>query len=232
LGKVLFGVEAENSLAFTVAVHGATVLSTIVVFRQDLWIMTKDILKFQKNESTIYLFKIFFSMIPVLFLGLFFKEEIEGFFTGNVVLVGSMLIITALLLASTYLRHANKRDITFLDAFIMGIAQAFAVMPGISRSGATISTGLLLGNKRESVTRFSFLMVLIPILGANLKDILDGNMAGEGSVGIIPLVVGFFAAFFAGWLACKLMIGIVKKGNLIYFAVYCLLVGLIAIFVG
>ena len=194
--------------------------------------MTKDVLKFQMNESTIYVLKILFSMIPVLFLGAFFKDEIEGFFTGNVILVGSMLVITALLLASTYLRHANKREITFLDAFIMGIAQAFAVMPGISRSGATISTGLLLGNKRESVTRFSFLMVLIPILGANLKDILGGDMVSEGSVGGLPLVIGFLAAFFAGWVACKLMIGIVKKGNLIYFAIYCLLVGLIAIFVG
>jgi undecaprenyl-diphosphatase len=232
LGKALFGIEAENSLAFTVAVHGATVLSTIVVFRNDLYTILRDLFRFRMNESTIYTFKILFSMIPVLILGLFFKEEVESLFTGNVVLVGAMLLVTAALLGSTYLRHRNSRSITFVDAFIIGIAQALAVMPGISRSGATISTGLLLGNKRESVTRFSFLMVLIPIIGANLKDIAGGEMVNEGSIGIVPLVVGFLAAFISGLFACRVMIGIVRRGNLVWFAVYCLIIGLIAIFAG
>lgn len=232
LGKVLFGVEAENSLAFTVVVHGATVLSTIVVFRHDLWTLIRDLFRFEWNESTIYISKLLFSMIPVLFLGVFFKDEIEQFFTGNVVLVGSMLIITALLLGSTYLRHSNKRKISFLDALVIGLAQAMAVMPGISRSGATISTGLLLGNKRESITRFSFLMVLLPIIGANMMDIMSGDMGREGTVNITALIIGFLSAFVAGLFACRIMINIVKRGNLIYFAVYCLVIGIIAVVAG
>ena len=232
LGKAILGIDAEHSLAFTVIVHGATVLSTIIVFRKDIWDLTRDLFKFQWNDSTRYIAKLLVSMIPVLFLGLFFKDQIESFFTGNTVFVGSMLIVTAILLALTYLSKFNTRKINFLDAVIIGIAQAVAVLPGISRSGATISTGLLLGNKREFITRFSFLMVLIPIIGANLKDIADGDMLAEGGVGIPALLIGFFAAFIAGLFACKWMIGIVKKGNLIYFAVYCMIIGLIAIFIG
>ena len=147
LGKALLGIEAEKSLAFTVAVHGATVLSTIVVFRNDLWNITRETLRFRWNDSTKFVAKILVSMIPVLILGLFFKEEIESFFTGNVVFVGSMLIVTSLLLASTTLIKQNKRKINWLDSIIIGVAQAFAVLPGISRSGATISTGLLLDRK-------------------------------------------------------------------------------------
>lgn len=232
LGKALLGIEAEKSLAFTVAVHGATVLSTIVVFRRDLWQITKESLTFRWNESTSYLAKIFFSMIPVLILGLFFKEEIEAFFTGNVVFVGAMLIVTSLLLASTTLIRKNERKITFFDSFIIGIAQAFAVLPGISRSGATISTGLLLGNRREAITRFSFLMVLIPIIGANLKDVMSGEMTADGGVGITAILVGFVAAFISGLFACKWMIKIVNNGNLIYFAVYCMIIGLTAVIFG
>jgi undecaprenyl-diphosphatase len=232
LGKALLGIEAEKSLAFTVAVHGATVLSTIVVFRKDLWTITKDLLSFRWNESTQFLLKIGLSMIPVLILGLFFKDLIESFFTGNIVFVGSMLIVTAVLLASTTFIRNNKRKINYLDSVIIGIAQAFAVLPGISRSGATISTGLLLGNKREAVTRFSFLMVLIPIIGANLKDSLSGDMTAEGGVGLAAIAVGFIAAFVSGLFACKWMIRIVNRGNLIYFAVYCLLIGLMAIIIG
>lgn len=232
LGKALLGIDAERSLAFTVAVHGATVLSTIVVFRNDLWLITKETLQFRWNDSTKFIAKIFFSMIPVLILGLFFKEEIESFFTGNVVFVGSMLIVTAVLLASTTLVKENTRKITFLHALVIGMAQAVAVLPGISRSGATISTGLLLGAKREAVTRFSFLMVLIPIIGANLKDVLSGDMTAEGGVNVLALVIGFAAAFISGLFACKWMIRIVNRGNLIYFSVYCLIIGLIAIFTG
>lgn len=229
LGKVILGVNAKESLAFTVVVHGATVLSTIVIFRKDILKLLKGLLAFKWNEETAYVSKIIVSMIPVLILGLLFKDYIESFFTGNVLLVGSMLIITSMLLMSTYLIKSNERKISFLDSFIIGIAQALAVMPGISRSGATISTGLLLGDKKANVARFSFLMVLIPILGANFKDIYDGGMNAEGGVGMIPLVVGFLAAFISGLLACKWMIGIVKKGKLIYFAVYCFLVGASAI---
>ncbi len=229
LGKALLGVNAENSLMFTVVVHGATVLSTIVVFHKDILKLLRGLLAFRWNDETAYIARIFISMIPVIFLGIFFKEEVEGFFTGNVVLVGSMLIVTSMLLLSTYLVKNNTKKISFLDSFIIGVAQALAVLPGVSRSGATISTGLLLGNKKANVARFSFLMVLIPIIGANFKDIYDGGISAEGGIGIIPLLVGFLAAFISGLLACKWMIGIVKKGNLIYFAIYCFLLGTIAI---
>lgn len=232
LGKVILGVEAERSLIFTVVVHGATVLSTIFVFHKDLWILLKGLFAFKWNDETKYISKILISMIPVVIVGLFFAEEIESFFTGNVVFVGSMLIITALLLTLTYLKKPNLRKISFIDSFIIGIAQAAAVLPGISRSGATISTGLMLGNKRELIAKFSFLMVLIPIIAANVKDLFTGEMASESSIGAVPLLIGFFAAFISGLLACKWMIGIVKKGKLIYFAIYCFIIGLIAIFVG
>jgi undecaprenyl-diphosphatase len=232
LGKVILGVEAERSLIFTVVVHGATVLSTIFVFHKDLWILLKGLFAFKWNDETKYISRILISMIPVVIVGLLFAEEIESFFTGNVVFVGSMLIITALLLTFTYFKKTNLRKISFIDSFIIGIAQAAAVLPGISRSGATISTGLMLGNKRELIAKFSFLMVLIPIIGANVKDLFTGEMASESSVGAVPLLIGFFAAFISGLLACKWMIGIVKKGKLIYFAIYCFIIGLIAIFVG
>jgi len=232
LGKVILGVEAERNLIFTVVVHGATVLSTICIFYKDLWILLKGLFAFKWNDETKYISKILISMIPVVIVGLLFAEEIESFFTGNIVFVGSMLIITALLLTFTYFKKSNFQKISFIDSFIIGIAQAVAVLPGISRSGATISTGLMLGNKRELIAKFSFLMVLIPIIAANVKDLFTGKMASESSIGAVPLLIGFFAAFISGLLACKWMIGIVKKGKLIYFAIYCFIIGLIAIFVG
>lgn len=232
LGKALFGIEAKNTLLFTVVVHGATVLSTIVVFRKDIWQLFTDSLSLKWNESMKYNVKLIISMVPVIFLGLFFKEEIEQFFEGRVVFVGSMLLITAALLASTYIRKKNTRNIGYLDGFIIGIAQAFAVLPGISRSGATISTGLLLGNKREQITRFSFLMVLIPIIGANAKDFYDVGLAGMEKIGFLPLAIGFITAFISGLLACKAMIGIVKRGGLVWFAVYCAVLGVVAIVLG
>jgi len=222
LGKAILGVNAEKSLVFTVVVHGATVLSTIVIFYKDILRLARGLFAFKWNEETAYVAKIFVSMIPVIILGLFFKKEIESFFTGNVLFVGSMLVVTSMMLMSTYLVGNNERKIGFLDSFIIGIAQTVAVLPGISRSGATISTGLLLG-------KFSFLMVLIPIIGANFKDFTDGSMSEVGGVGVLPLAVGFFAAFISGLLACKWMIGIVKKGNLFYFAIYCFVIGTIAI---
>jgi undecaprenyl-diphosphatase len=230
LGKYILGVDAERSLAFTVAVHGATVLSTIVVFRKDLFSIVKGLFELKWNPSWQFASLIAVSMIPVLVVGLFFKDYVESFYTGNIRFVGFMLLITASLLAFTYFRKSFDRKIGFLDSFIIGLAQALAVLPGISRSGATISTGLMLGNKREFITRFSFLMVLIPIIGANLLDLMKGEMTNEAGVGTSAILIGFFAAFFSGMFACKWMIGIVNRGRLKYFAIYCLIIGLLAIF--
>ncbi len=232
LGKYLLGINAEKSLVFTIVVHGATVLSTIVVFWKDLWILIKGLFQFKRNDETLYILKLFISMIPVLIIGLFFIDEVEQFFTGNIIFVGSMLLITSALLASTMFVKSNFRNIRFLDAFIIGIAQAFAVLPGISRSGATISTGLIIGNKKELITKFSFLMVLIPIIGANAKSMLDGDISTGAGIGILPLVVGFLAAFLSGLFACKWMIKIVNNGKLIYFAIYTFIIGTVAIIVG
>ena len=229
IGKVLLGVNAEKSLIFTVVVHGATVLSTIVVFQKDLLVLLKGLFTFTWNDETKYIAKIAISMIPVLILGFTFAEEIEMMFTGNMLLVGSMLIVTALLLTFSNYAKQREKEISFGDSFIIGIAQAFAVIPGISRSGSTISTGLLLKNKKDGIAKFSFLMVLVPIIGANLKDLMDGKLSGESSVSVAALAVGFLAAFISGLLACKWMIGIVNKGKLIYFAIYCFIVGTIAI---
>lgn len=231
IGKAILGIDVKESLIFTIVVHGATVLSTIVVFRKDLLNLFKGLFQFKWNEETQYVSMILFSMVPVGIVGVFFKEEVEGFFNGDVSFVGIMLIITAILLGITFFVKSKSRNISFRDAFIIGIAQAFAVLPGISRSGSTIATGLLLGNKREEVAKFSFLMVLIPILGENFLDLFKGDFTSEASIGVLPLLIGFLAAFISGLLACKWMIGIVKKGKLIYFAIYCLLVGLIAYFV-
>jgi undecaprenyl-diphosphatase len=229
LGKALLDINPKNSLVFTVVVHGATVLSTIVIFYKDIWKLIKGLLAFKWNEETKYILKIFISMIPVGIVGVFFKDEVESFFDGNIAFVGAMLLFTSALLAFTYFKKSNDRNITYLDSFIIGVAQAIAVLPGISRSGSTIATGLLLGDKKELVAKFSFLMVLIPIIGANFKDLAGGEMTGNEGIGVIPLVVGFLAAFISGLLACKWMIGIVKKGKLIYFAIYCFVVGIIAI---
>ncbi|MBN1339592.1 MAG: undecaprenyl-diphosphate phosphatase [Bacteroidales bacterium] len=229
IGKVILGVNAERSLLFTVVVHGATVLSTIIVFRKDILELLRGVIRIQWNKETIYVSKIAWSMIPVLFVGVFFAEEVESFFTGNLLLVGSMLVITALLLTFAHYRKRAEREITFTDAFIIGIAQAFAVIPGISRSGATISAGLLMKNNKNDIARFSFLMVLAPIMGANIKDVMEEDFSQSNGIGLLSLLVGFLAAFFSGWIACKAMVGIVKKGKLIHFAIYCALVGAIAV---
>ncbi|MEE4196523.1 MAG: undecaprenyl-diphosphate phosphatase [Bacteroidales bacterium] len=229
LSKHVLGVEFKESLTFTVVVHGATVLSTVIVFWKTILELIRDFFKFQWNDSTKYILKIFISMIPVLIAGLFFKEEIEGFFTGNILLVGVMLLITALLLAFTYYAREKQKEITWKDSFIIGVAQMLAVMPGISRSGATIATGLYLGNKKEFVAKFSFLMVLIPIIGANVKDLMDSTITFTSTVETTPLLIGFLAAFISGLIACKWMLKIVKQGKLIYFAMYCFVIGSIAI---
>ncbi len=230
IGNALLGVKTTNNLLFTVVVHVATVLSTIVVFRKDILKLIKDLLAFEWNESTIYISKLVLSSFPVLVLGLFFKTEIEQLFTGNLVLVGSMLLLTALLLGLTHFVKKTDGKITFFKAIIIGFAQAMAVVPGISRSGATIATGLLLKTNKSEIARFSFLMVLIPILGAAFLDLVSGEVTSNETIGLIPLSIGFLAAFFSGLLACSWMIKIVKRGNLIYFAIYCLVIGVIAIF--
>lgn len=230
IGKVLLDVELKENLTFTVLVHFATVLSTITVFRRDIQKLALGLFAFKWNEETRYVSKILVSMIPVLFVGVFFREDVESLFSGNLVLVGSALLVTAALLISTQLVKAGTKKIPFLDALIMGIAQAVATVPGISRSGATISAGLLMKNGRSEVARFSFLMVLLPIIGAAFLDIL--SMSSSPATSGIPtgsLVIGFVAAFLSGYLACTWMINLVKKGNLYWFAIYCAIVGIVSI---
>lgn len=229
IGKVILGVNAEKSLIFTVVVHGATVLSTIIIFWKDILLLLKGLFAFKWNDETKYVAKLIVSMIPVAILGFTFADEIQMLFNGNLLLVGSMLMITAVLLAFSHYAKQQEKEISFGNSFVIGIAQALAVLPGISRSGATISTGLLLHNKRDGIAKFSFLMVLVPIIAANMKDLMDGNLSENSGVSTIALIVGFFAAFISGLLACKWMIGIVKKDKLIYFAIYCFVVGMISI---
>ncbi len=230
IGHALLGVKSTNNLLFAIVVHGATVLSTLVVFRKDILQLIKGLLEFRWNFETKYVVYLLVSAVPVVIFGLFFKEEIEGLYTGNLFMVGIMLIVTALLLSFTFFAKSGKKEIKLKDALIIGVAQALAVMPGISRSGSTIAIGLLLGKKKSEMARFSFLMVLLPIIGANFLDVIGGDLSAEGSIGIVPLIVGFIAAFVSGLLACQWMINIVKKGKLIYFAAYCCVIGLIAIF--
>jgi undecaprenyl-diphosphatase len=232
IGKALLQIEARDNLTFSVVVHGATVLSILVVFFKDLKQLLVGSLTFRYNESSSYLMKIILSMIPIAIVGVFFKSEVEAFFTGNIVFVGSMLLITATMLIISYYIRPGSRNIGYLDALIIGIAQAFAVLPGISRSGATITTALFLGNKREDAARFSFLMVILPIIAANLLDLLGQPADTGGGIGWIPLVLGFIAAFVSGLLACRWMLTIVRKGKLLYFGLYCLVIGTLAIVFG
>ena len=232
LGKYFLQIESEQSLSFTVAVHGATVLSTIVVFWKEIRNLFLGFITFKWNDENKYIVKILVSMIPVGILGLFFEEEVKQFFTGNIIFVGAMLLVTATLLSLTYFSKSREKNISFLNAFIIGIAQALAVLPGISRSGATIVTGIMLGNNKKDIAQFSFLMVLIPVIGANVKDILSGEFSGASDIGAIPIVVGFIVAFVSGFLACKWMINIVKKGKLFTFAIYCTIIGFLAILLG
>jgi len=230
IGKVLLNVEVKEDITFTVLVHFATVLSTITVFFREIKDLARGLFAFRWNTETKYVTKILLSMVPVLVVGILFREEVESLFSGNLILVGGALLFTAALLVSTQLVKAGTKNIPFLDALIMGVAQAVAVIPGISRSGATISTGLLLKNGRSDVARFSFLMVLLPIIGAGLLDIISlSTSAGEPSIQAGALVAGFLAAYVAGVLACSWMIRLVKKGNLYWFALYCALLGIISI---
>jgi len=232
IGKAILQIEARDNLTFSIVVHGATVLSILVVFFNDLKRLLNESLAFRYNESSSYLLKILLSMIPVAIVGVFFKSEVEAFFTGNIVFVGAMLLITATLLTISYFIRPGSKNIGYLDAFIIGIAQAFAVLPGISRSGATITTALFLGNKREEAARFSFLMVILPIVAANFIDLIGRESAASDTIGWFPLLVGFAAAFVSGLIACRWMLSIVRKGKLLYFGIYCLVIGTIAIIFG
>lgn len=232
IGAALFGVDGEENLMFTVAVHVATVLSTLVVLWSEIdWIL-KGLFKFEMNEETKYVLNILVSMIPVGIVGLFFKDAVEQVFGSGLLIVGCCLLVTATLLIFSYVAKPRQKDrLSLRDAFIIGLAQAAAVLPGLSRSGSTIATGLLLGNKKEKLAQFSFLMVIPPILGEALLDVLK-MLKGEavfGNMATLPLCVGFVGAFISGCIACKWMIDIVKRGKLIYFGIYCAIVGAVVI---
>ena len=227
----LFGLNGEDNLSFAIAVHAATILSTLVVLRKEIGDILKGVFQFQWNEEMQYFAKIILSMIPVAVVGVLFKKQVEEIFGSGLFIVGCMLLLTAALLFFSYFyKPKQKESISFKDALIIGISQAVAVLPGLSRSGTTISTGLLLGNKKESVAKFSFLMVIIPILGEAFLDLMKGDFSSENSgISGICIFTGFMAAFISGTIACKLMLNLVKKGKLIYFAYYCVAVGLITI---
>ena len=228
LGKVLLGIEAAEDVTFTIVVHGATVLSTIVIFHKDILELFRGLFTLRWNESNAFIGKLLVSSIPILIIGLFFKDYVESFFGGKILLVGIMLLLTAGLLSFTYYAPKEGGPVTFGKSFLIGIAQAIAVLPGISRSGSTIATALLLGVDKAKAARFSFLMVLIPIIGANALELKDVDWS-QNSVGIIPLAAGFVTAFLSGVVACKWMISIVMRGKLIYFAIYCALIGSVSI---
>ena len=234
IGAALFGINGEDNLTFTVAVHVATVLSTLVILWKEIAWIFKGLFAGKMNDETRYVVNILVSMIPVGIVGVFFKDKVEEVFGSGLFIVGCMLLLTATLLAfSYYAKPRQKEKISVKDAFIIGLAQAAAVMPGLSRSGSTIATGLLLGNKKERMAQFSFLMVIPPILGEALLDVVKamkgGAEAAVGDISLSALAVGFLAAFVSGCIACKWMINIVKKGKLIWFAVYCAIVGILAI---
>ena len=237
--KELLGADAEGFLDFTVTVHFATVLATIVVFWGAIWQLLKGFFKFQYNDETDYICKILVSLIPVMIVGFFFKDQVDALFSGSLKQVAVGLCITAALLVLSdqigkRIRAPKAKDtrngISYGQAALVGVAQAFAVVPGVSRSGSTIATGLLSGVKRDVMAQFSFLMVLIPIIGEQSLDLLKvatGHETLGGTVGATALMLGFAAAFLAGFFACKVMIAIVRKAKLTWFALYCLLVAIL-----
>lgn len=230
LAKAIFGDTSvpQESLTFTVVLHAATALSTIVVFRKEIAEILKGLFQFKWNDEMQFSVKIILSMLPAVVIGLAFEKELEHFFGGKILFVGFMLLVTAaLLLLADKAKNTNK-NVSFVNAIIIGISQAIAMLPGISRSGATISTSVLLGVDRTRAARFSFLMVVPLILGKVAKDVLSGDINFQSSE-IVPLSAGFIAAFVSGLLACTWMIALVKKSKLSYFSIYCAVVGLIAI---
>ena len=230
LGKAILGDNSipEESLLFTVVLHFATAISTMVVFRKDIWDIIKGLLKFQWNEDMQFLTKIAISMIPAVIIGYNYESELAELFGGNIQLVGFMLFLTAFLLYLADKAQNTNKDVSFKNALVIGFAQAIAMLPGISRSGATISTSVLLGNDKTKAARFSFLMVVPLIFGKIAKDVLSGELSYE-STNFSLLSVGFIAAFISGLFACTWMIKLVKSSKLSYFAIYCIVVGFIAI---
>lgn len=222
--KYIFG-GIEDSFLFSVVVHGATVLSIIVVFWKEIADIGKGVLQFRMNDETKFSMRIVVSMIPVAIVGFFLKDFVESLFVADMTITGSFLLVSALFLYAGHFVRKGNREISYGGAFLIGIAQALAVLPGLSRSGSTISTGLMLGYKKEELTKFSFLMVIVPIIGATLVEILGVGKA-EIDVVIFPLIISFIAAFVSGYFACRWMISIVRKGKLIWFAIYCTIVGL------
>ncbi len=246
IGRQILGIKiaGDEALQFSIVLHVATVLSTIVVLWKEFVPLITSFFGFKRDANTTYVWKILLSCVPVMIVGLFFKDTVEEFFGNGLLVVGICLIATAALLSFAYFFRQGRetaapasrgRDITFLDAFIIGIAQAVAVLPGLSRSGSTIATGIMLGDNREKVAKFSFFMVIIPILGEALLDAKKLIFPDEGAtatmeVGYVQMLVGFLASFIVGCIACKWMLNIVKKGKLVWFAVYCLAAGLLCIF--
>jgi undecaprenyl-diphosphatase len=254
IGKEILGLEATDNIAFETVAHCATVLSTITILRKEIVALFLKLFKLQWNAETQYMGMLLLSMIPVMIVGLFFKKTVESFFGEGLALVGAMLLVTAVLLLWSSLRAksyklqvtsyklqeshtahrtpqtSNRTSIGWGSAFLMGIAQAVAVLPGLSRSGATIATGLLAGVKKEEVAKFSFLMVLIPILGETALGAMKGDFsAAVSGISTTSLLIGFFAAYLSGCFACKFMIELVKRTNLIWFAIYCCIAGAIAL---
>lgn len=224
IGKALFGIETTD-LSFEVVVHTATVLATIIVFRREILDLLDGLLKFRYDSRTKYVCMILVSMIPVFVVGVFFKDYVEEIFGSGLTIVGCCLMITALLLLfSGFHKERQTRDVSYRSSIWMGIAQALAVLPGLSRSGSTIAAGLICGVKREEVAKFSFLMVLIPILGEAFLDVVGGDFSAS-STGGLQLAIGFASAFASGLFACKFMIALVKKAKLHWFALYCAIVG-------
>ena len=231
LAKELLGVELTSNLTFDVLLHMATVLSTIVVLWSEIWWLIKGLFSRGMNDEKSYFLKLVVSMIPIGVVGLLLRDKIDALLSSQyiMVVVGAMLLLTAVLLSfAYYAKPRNKTTISYGDAFVIGLGQAVASMPGLSRSGTTIATGLMLGNEKGAVATFSFLMVLAPIVGQTILDVADGGLSIVG-VSTTVLVAGFVSAFVVGCLACKTMIGIVKRGKLIWFALYCAIVGTIAI---
>lgn len=230
LGKAILGDNSlpEESLLFTVVLHFATALSTAVVFRKEIGEILKGLFQFQWNEQAQFSVKIILSMMPAAVIGVLFNDQIEALFSKQILLVGAMLVITGLLLFLADKAKNTEKNVTFTNAFIIGIAQAIAILPGISRSGATISTSVLLGIDREKAARFSFLMVVPLIFGKMAKDLLDGGITSS-TMDIMPMTLGAIAAFVAGLFACNWMIALVKKSQLKYFSYYCFAAGIAAV---
>lgn len=231
LAKELLGVEIEDNLMFDVSLHAATVLSTIVVLWSEIWWLLKGLFTREMNDEKRYALKLILSMIPVGIVGLLLSDHIEAMLNSKYIIavVGAMLLLTATLLTfAYYARPRQKQTISYRDAFIIGLSQAVATMPGLSRSGTTIATGILLGNNKGAVATFSFLMVLAPIMGQAFLDIIGGDFA-HSDIDFGVLAAGFISAFVVGCLACRFMINIVKRGRLIWFAIYCAIVGAVSL---